>query len=133
MTRGFVCGAFDLLHVGHLHLLRECKKHCDQLTVGLHIDPSKERSSKNKPIQTAMERMVQLRACKYVDSIMVYETEADLLNFLLTDNVDVRFLGSDYEGQLKDNITGADLVPITFIPRKHSYSSSELRQRIKES
>lgn len=129
MTVGFIASAFDLLHPGHLHLFEECKKRCDFLIVALHIDPSIERKEKTKPIQTVYERFIQLRYTKYVDQIIPYETEQDLLNILHTWKIDVRFLGSDYQ-QRKD-ITGFDIVPIEYISRKHTYSSSELRERIK--
>jgi len=130
MKKGFTTGAWDLLHPGHLHLLCKCKSQCDHLIVGLHVDPSIERK-KNKPIQTVYERFIQLKACKYVDEIVPYETEQDLLNIFNTWKIDVRFLGSDYEKR-KEDITGFNLVPIEYIPRSHSYSTSELRKRIKK-
>lgn len=130
MKIGFVASSFDLLHPGHLYLLAKAKKRCDHLIVGLHVDPSVERKNKNKPLQTVYERYVQLKACKYVGRIIPYETEIDLLNILSTRKIDVRFLGSDYEDK-KEMITGFELVPIEFIPREHTYSSSELRERIK--
>ncbi len=132
MKVGFTCGAFDLLHVGHLHLLKEAKNQCDRLIVGIHVNPQAERENKNKPVQTVMERMIQLLSCKYVDNVVVYETEQDLLNYLLMTTIDVRFLGSDYEGY-PEKIMGKDLVPTVFIPRNHTYSSTELRERIKNS
>jgi glycerol-3-phosphate cytidylyltransferase len=129
MTRGFVCSAFDLLHAGHILMLKECKLHCDHLTVGLHVNPQIERSLKNKPIQTIVERQIQLRGCRYVDDIIVYETERDLDDILITLRFDVRFLGTDHKD---DNRSIArSIIPIKYIPRDHSYSTSELRSRIK--
>lgn len=130
---GFTCGAFDLLHVGHVHLLATCKSKCDLLFVGLHTDPTIDRpTTKNKPVQSTFERFMQLEANKHVDAVIPYDTENDLLNILGTVGIDVRFLGSDYEGK---SITGADLckqlgIRIEYIPRMHSFSSTDLRQRI---
>jgi glycerol-3-phosphate cytidylyltransferase len=127
MTTGFICSAFDLLHPGHLYILKECKKNCDYLIVGLHVNPQVERPLKNKPIETVYERWCRLSACKYVDKIIPYETEADLVNILTTEPLDVRFLGSDCQ----ENITGESLVPLHYILRKNTFSSSELRKRLK--
>ena len=129
MKVGFTASAFDLLHPGHLHFLKECRKRCDKLVVGLHVDPSIERNGKSKPVQTLYERFIQLRYCPFVDMIAPYETELDLLNMLKTLSLDVRFLGSEYEHE--SDITGGDILPIEFIPRKHSYSSTDLRKRLK--
>lgn len=136
MIRGFTAGAFDLLHPGHLAFLTECRNSCDQLIVALHVDPSKERVSKNKPVQSVFERWYQLDECKSVDLIIPYETEADLHNLIATVAIDIRFLGSDYEGVI-DQITGWDLcvdegIDIHFIPRRHTFSSSDLRGRLEK-
>jgi len=128
--RGFICGAWDLLHPGHLFTLRACKRFCNHLIIGLHIDPSLERKDKNKPLETAYDRFCRLQACKYVDEIIPYETEKDLENLLITQNLDIRFLSEEYK---EIEATGQDLVPIKYIRRDHSYSSSELRERIKKS
>ena len=125
--RGFIAGAFDLLHPGHIYTLRECKMRCDKLVVGLHVDPSLERPSKNKPVETVFERFIRLAACKYVDEIVPYETENDLLNILHTLNLDIRFLDEGYSKT--GRITGGDIVPIVFIERKHNWSSRRLRNR----
>lgn len=130
MKVGFVAGAFDLLHPGHVLMLRDCKNSCDSLIVGLHVNPNKERKYKNKPIQTVFERFVQLNALKDVDYIIPYETEEDLLNILKTADINIRFVGSDYLGN-EDKITGLNLVPLEYIIRNHSFSSSSLRRRIK--
>ena len=130
---GFTCGAFDLLHAGHVHLLNECKEQCDLLYVGLHTDPTIDRpNTKNKPIQTTYERYYQLQSVDVVDSIIPYDTEEDLHNIMATMRINVRFLGSDYMGK---SITGADVceqlgIQIAFIPRLHTFSSTELRHRI---
>jgi len=128
-TYGVVFGAWDLFHAGHVAFLRECKSNCDILVVGLHVDPSVERSWKNKPVQSVYERWEQLNACKFIDKVIPYETEQDLLNMLTTYNFDVRFLGSDYSG--KTDYTGFEVVPEIFVERHHSYSTTELRDRIK--
>ena len=125
---GFVCGAFDLFHPGHNILLRDCKEQCEYLIVGLQVDPSIDRQSKNKPLQSIYERFVQLENCKHVDKIVPYDTEADLLNVLKTLNLDVRFLGEEYKEKF---FTGDDLeLPIFYLPRQHDFSSSELRERL---
>ncbi len=127
---GFVCGAFDLVHTGHCLLFESCKKNCDYLIVGLHIDPSLEREEKNKPIQSVFERWVQLDQNRHIDLIIPYSYEEELKQILLNYDIDVRFLGSDYSDNQKE-ITGEGIVEIQRIDRNHSYSSSELRKRIK--
>jgi glycerol-3-phosphate cytidylyltransferase len=135
MVIGFTCGAFDLLHAGHNIFLRDAKKHCDHLIVGLHTDPTIDRPKKNKPIQTIYERYVQLKNCSWVDDIIPYDTEADLLNLLATNTINVRFLGSDY---VDKTFTGSELcealnIKINYLLRYHTFSSSELRSRIAHS
>lgn len=128
---GFTCGAFDLCHAGHVLAFKECKNHCDYLIVGLQTDPSIDRPQKNKPIQSLEERKIQLEAIKYIDEIVVYETEEDLYNVLKENklNIDVRLLGEDWKGK---HFTGDNLpIEIVFTPRTHNYSTSELRERIK--
>lgn len=132
MIRGFTCGAFDLLHAGHVHLLREASEQCDELWVGLHTDPTIDRPEKNKPIQTTFERYTQLAAVQFVSGIIPYDTEKDLLNLLATVPYDVRFIGSDY---INKEITGEDIcsargMRIVYIDRFHDWSSSGLRERI---
>lgn len=129
---GFVAGAFDMLHAGHVLLLEQCKKHCKKLIIGLHTDPSIDRLYKNKPIQSSYERYVQLKGCKYVDEIIPYDTEKDLENILSSQDINIRFLGDDY---LTKHITAHNIceirnIKLFFIPRLHDYSSSELRKRI---
>ena len=132
MKRGFTCGAFDLLHAGHILMLELCKSNCDYLTVGLHTNPSIDRPNKNRPIQSIYERWVQLNAVKYVDEIIPYDTEADLVNILGTRNIDIRFIGTDH---INDVLTGDDIcqtrnIKTCFTQRYHNYSSTELRHRI---
>lgn len=120
----------DLMHAGHVTMLQQARNQCDHLIVALHVDPSKERKAKNKPVQTVFERYVQLQACAYVSRIIPYETEDDLYNILTILEPDVRFLGEDWEGK---PYTGFDLdIEVVFLSRKHNYSSSELRERCKK-
>ena len=128
---GIVASCFDLFHAGHVLMLYEAKQHCDRLVVALQSDPTIDRPEKNKPIQGLFERFVQVESCEYVDQVVPYDTEADLYNMLVGYDWDIRFLGEDYVG--RTDFTGSDLdIPIHYCPRKHSYSSSALRQRIHE-
>ena len=127
-TVGFTCSCFDLLHAGHILMLKDAKEQCDYLIVGLQTDPTLDRPEKNKPIQSQKERYIQLEAVKYVDDIFVYDTEASLLDLLKLVKPDVRILGSDYEGK---SFTGDNLnIPIYYHERNHNYSSSNLRKEI---
>ena len=132
MITGFTCSAFDLLHAGHVEMLRECKGHCDWLIVGLHINPKVDRPAKNAPVQSVYERYVQLRACKYVDEIMPYETEEDLINIMAIEPINIRFVGVEYKDTY---VTGQDIcekrdIEILYNNRYHGYSSTELRSRL---
>ena len=134
MKIGFICSAFDLFHTGHNIMLQDCKRYCDKLVVGLHTDPTIDRKEKNKPIQTVFERWTQLSNNKWVDEIIPYETEQDLINLLSSIEINIRFLGEDYIGK---TFTGKDLchqlnVNIVYLKRRHNYSSTELRNRIYE-
>jgi len=133
MIVGFTCGAFDLLHPGHIFMLAECKKQCDRLIVGLQTNPKYERPWKNAPVQSVYERYVQLFSCRHVDSIIPYDTEADLVNIMGTLTINKRFVGIEY---LDTEITGQDVcedrdIEIVYTERHHNYSSSELRGRLK--
>jgi len=129
MKIGFTASAFDLLHAGHIVMLKTAKEQCDYLICGLHIDPSKERESKNKPIQTVVERYIQLKAVSYVDEVVPYESEKDLIDILTAMNVDVRILGEEYRGT---QFSGHEFdIENFFNSRKHRFSSSELRGRVK--
>lgn len=128
MRKGFTCSCFDLLHAGHVLMLKEAKEHCEYLIVGLQSDPTIDRPEKNKPIQSLFERFVQLQAVRYVDEIVVYETEHDLLNILSTYPIDVRILGEEYRDK---PYTGKDLpIEVYYNTRRHDLSSSELRKRM---
>lgn len=129
--RGFTAGAFDICHAGHLIMFEECKKKCDYLIVGLQTNPNSDREEKNKPVQTMFERYMQLRACKYIDEIIPYDDEEDLYNLLACIKPDIRFMGSDWKN--KPNIARDRLpeIEVIYNNRKHNYSSSALRERIK--
>lgn len=125
---GFTASAFDLLHAGHIMMLREAKTVCDYLIVGLQTDPTLDRPTKNKPVQSVVERYIQLSACRYVDEIVVYATEKDLRDILLSYPINVRILGDEYKGK---EFTGHDIpMEFYFNTRRHSFSTSELRVRI---
>ena len=125
---GFTCGAFDLLHAGHIVMLQEAKSNCDYLIVGLQTDPTIDRNEKNKPIQSVYERYVQLNAVEYVDEIIPYDTEQSLLDLLQSQNIDIRFVGEEYR---ESKLTGRDLIELHYTSRRHSFSSSSLRERVK--
>jgi len=125
---GFTCGAFDLLHAGHIVMLEEAKSNCDYLIVGLQTDPTIDRNEKNKPIQSVYERYVQLDAVKYVDEIIPYDTEQSLLDLLQSQKIDIRFVGEEYR---ESKLTGRDLVELHYTSRRHSFSSTNLRKRVK--
>jgi len=108
-------------------MLRAAKEKCSHLIAGLHVDPSIERKDKNKPVQSLMERYLQLQAVKYVDEITVYQTEKELEDILKLYPINIRFLGEEYRNK---EITGKELVEICYLPRKHRFSTSELRCRI---
>lgn len=130
---GFTCSTFDLLHAGHITMLKEAKNKCDYLICGLQTDPTIDRpNSKNKPIQTLVERWIQLEAIKYVDEIVVYQTEKDLEDLFFTLNMDVRIVGEEYRNT---NFTGKDIceqrgIELYYNKREHSFSTTELRERI---
>ena len=131
MKIGFTCGAFDLLHAGHVLMLEEARRQCDRLVVGLQSDPSLDRAHKNRPVQELEERRVQLAGCRFVDEIVLYETEADLYKLLRDMKPDIRIVGADWKGK---PFTGHDLpIAVYFNGRDHGYSSSSLRKRIYES
>ena len=130
MKIGITFSAFDLLHAGHVSMLAEAKQNCDYLIVGLHIDPSLEREDKNKPIQSLVERQIQLKGCKYVDEIICYETERDLLNILATTNWNVRIIGEEYKNKIFTGRTEFADKNVYFNSRKHKYSSSSLREKL---
>lgn len=130
---GFTCSTFDLLHAGHVTMLEEAKHHCDYLIVGLQNDPTLDRpDSKNPPVQSIVERQIQLAAVKFIDEIIVYNTEQDLIDLLLTLPIDVRVLGDEYKNK---DFTGKDIAKqrgskIVYNGRDHSFSSTSLRKRV---
>ena len=131
MKKGITFGAFDLFHAGHVVMLQEAKTVCDYLIVCIQSDPSLDRGDKNVPVQSIVERQIQVAACKYVDEIVVYDTERDVLEILGSIDWDVRILGDEYRDK---DFTGRDetLDRCYFNTRPHSFSSSELRLRVVE-
>jgi len=132
MKVGFTASTFDLLHAGHIVMLREAKTQCDYLIVGLQVDPSVDRPEKNKPVQTLVERYTQLAAVKYVDEIVCYATEQDLVDILQMYDIHVRILGDEYKDK---DFTGKKEcqdrnIQLYFNKRDHRFSSSDLRQRV---
>jgi glycerol-3-phosphate cytidylyltransferase len=132
MKIGFNCSSFDMFHAGHVTMLKMEKQLCDYLIVALQVDPTVDRPGiKNKPVQSVYERYVQLQACKYVDEILVYETEFDLLQLIMTQTMNVRFLSEEYEHR---DFTGKQYcidnnIELHYHKRKHNYSSTEIRER----
>ena len=133
MKVGFTCSTFDLLHAGHVMMLREAKSVCDHLIVGLQVDPTIDRpQAKNKPVQSLVERYVQLKAIEYVDEIIPYRTEQDLEDILQMYPIDVRILGVEYR---EKEFTGKDIcrqrgIDLYFNKRDHRFSTTDLRKRV---
>ena len=133
MTRiGFTASTFDLLHAGHVAMLQEAKAQCDYLIVGLQVDPSGDRKDKNAPVQSLVERYIQLQGCRYVDEIVPYQNEKELEQILSALPIDVRILGEEYEFK---EFTGKAIclnrgIDLYYNRRDHSFSSSELRKRV---
>tara|TARA_B100000131_G_scaffold274197_1_gene276007 strand:+ start:6067 stop:6516 length:450 start_codon:yes stop_codon:yes gene_type:complete len=133
-TVGITFSTFDLLHAGHVLMLREAKAQCDYLIVGLQVDPSVDRNSKNSPVQTLVERYTQLKAISYVDEIIPYQREEEVVDILTMYDIDVRILGVEYR---QKNFTGKDAcqkrnIKLYFNKRDHRFSTSDLRQRVIE-
>ncbi len=134
MKIGFTCSTFDLLHAGHVAMLQEARTQCDYLIAGLQNDPTLDRPNKNRPVQSIVERQMQLKGSRYVDEVWVYNTEKDLEDLLLTLPINVRILGVEYEGK---EFTGREIchkrgIELYFNGRDHSFSSSSLRRRVYE-
>jgi glycerol-3-phosphate cytidylyltransferase len=128
---GFTAGAMDLLHAGHVMMLQECKAQCDYLIVAVEVDPSVDRPEKHKPIESLEERVIRLQGCKYVDKVVIYNTEQGLYSLLKEIQPDVRFIGADWKD--KPNYS-RDLLPgmkVVYNSRNHNFSSSNLIARIK--
>lgn len=134
MRVGFTCSTFDLLHAGHVQMLREAKEQCDYLICGLQVDPSVDRKEKNSPIQTIVERYTQLKAIGYVDEIIPYGTEQDLEDLLTMYHIDVRILGEEYrDGKFTGRAICAKRgIELYFNKREHRFSTSDLRKRVTE-
>ena len=131
---GITFSTFDLFHAGHVSMLKEARQNCDYLIVGLQTDPTIDRPEKNKPIQSVFERYVQLEGCKYIDQIIPYATEQDIIDILLTYQITTRFIGEEYRSK---EYTGKELcvdkgIEIYYNKRQHSFSTSELRKRINQ-
>ena len=134
MRIGITFSAFDLLHAGHVKMLEDAKEQCDYLICGLQTDPTVDRPEKNKPIQSVVERYIQLKGCKYVDEIVPYATEQDLEDVLKSFKIDVRILGDEYADK---NFTGRAYceekgIVLFYNKREHRFSSSELRKEVAE-
>ncbi len=135
MTRGFTASSFDLFHSGHVAMLKEARANCEYMIVGLQTDPTIDRPEKNKPIQSVFERYVQLEGCKYIDEIIPYESEKDLTDIFLTYGIDIRFIGEEYKDKdfTAKQICVDKNIKIHYNKRQHSFSTTNLRKRIKES
>ena len=134
MKIGITFSTFDLLHAGHIKMLEEAKRQCDYLICGLQTDPTIDRPEKNKPVQTVVERYIQLKACKHVDEIVPYATEQDLEDILCAFKIDVRIVGEEYK---EKDFTGRTYceengIQLYFNKRNHRFSSSGLRKKVKE-
>jgi|TARA_B110000008_G_C16475279_1_gene365862 glycerol-3-phosphate cytidylyltransferase len=126
---GFVAGNFDLIHPGYIKLFQFAKKHCDFLIVAIHKDPSLERNKKFQPIHSLKERKMIIESIKYVDKTLCYKYEKDLIILLKKIPISVRFLDENYQFK---KITGKELdIPIKWVPRNHTYSTTNLVKKIK--
>lgn len=133
MKIGITFSCFDLFHAGHVKMLEECKRNCDFLIACLQTDPNIDRPNKNKPIQSIVERYIQLKGCLFIDEIVPYSTESELLEILQSFKIDIRFIGEDY---LDKDFTGKQFcldnnIEIYYNSRKHNYSTSLLRNKLK--
>jgi glycerol-3-phosphate cytidylyltransferase len=129
---GITCSTFDLLHTGHVIMLEECKKHCDYLICALQNDPTVDRENKNKPVQSIVERYLQLDAIRYVDKIIPYNTEKELEEIFRSLDIDVRIIGTDYKNKdfTAKSICDEREIKIIYNRRDHNYSSTNLREKI---
>ena len=130
-TTGVIAGNFDVIHPGYIHLFNECKEHCNTLLLLLHEDPSIERQQKLKPILTLEERILILSSLRQIDEIISYKTESELLVLLMDHEIDIRFLGKDYQGK---DYTGMELdIPIHYLDRSHGWSTTKFKQLLAKS
>ncbi len=124
MIIGFTCSSFDLLHAGHVLMLEECKKHCDYLIVGFNVSPVGK-----EPAQSVYERFLQIKAVKYVDEVIPYGSEEELLELLKSQDIDIRFIGEDYKGR---PFTGHELpIKIFYNTRRHNFSTTALKKKLR--
>ena len=135
MKIGITFSTFDLFHAGHIKMLEEAKSNCNYLIVGLQLDPSIDRPEKNKPVQTIVERYVQVKSCKYIDEVVPYVTEQDLIDILSSLKIDVRIIGDEY---INKDFTGKEYcktkgIDIYYNKREHRFSSSALRKQVSKS
>lgn len=132
MKKGITFGAFDLFHAGHVLMMQEAKTVCDHLIVCIQTDPSLDRKDKNKPVQSIVERQIQVEACRYIDEVIVYDTEVDVLEILRSIDWDIRIIGDEYRDK---DFTGREetIDRCYFNSRPHTFSSSELRFRVVKS
>lgn len=133
-TVGITFSTFDLLHAGHVAMLREAKTVCDYLICGLQVDPSFDRPEKNAPVQTLVERWTQLQGVKYVDEIIPYQSESDVEDILQMFQIDVKIMGKEYK---EKDFTGKAIctqrgIDVYYNSRDHRFSSSGLRKRVFE-
>lgn len=129
---GITCSTFDLFHAGHVIMLEEAKRQCDYLIAAIQVDPTLDRTTKNKPVQSIIERQIQVSSCKHVDEIIVYSTEKELEDIFMALPIDVRILGEEYKDT---EFTGKEIcmkrgIELYFNKRDHFFSSSDLRQRV---
>jgi glycerol-3-phosphate cytidylyltransferase len=134
MKVGITFSTFDLFHAGHIKMLEEARSKCDYLIIGLQLDPSIDRPEKNKPTQSIVERYVQVRSCKYIDEVVPYVTEQDLIDILSSFKIDLRIIGEEYNGK---EFTGKDYcikkgIQIYYNKRDHRFSSSSLRKQVSD-
>ena len=131
ICRGITAGTFDLLHAGHVAMFEEAKSVCDHLTVAIQIDPSLDRSEKNSPVQTIVERQIQVKAIRWVDDVIVYSRERDLEDIFVVLPLDIRIIGEEYKDKefTAKEICKRRVIKIHYNTRQHSFSSSELRNR----
>lgn len=131
MRIGITASTFDLFHAGHVKMLEEAKQVCDYLIVALQVDPTLDRPEKNKPVQSVVERYIQVNGCVHVDEIVPYVTEQDLEDIFSSFDLDVRIIGDEYK---EKQFTAKDIcqkrgIEIYYNKREHRFSSSDLRSR----
>ena len=132
MIKGITFGAFDLFHAGHVLMFEEAKTVCEHLIVCIQTDPSIDRKNKNSPVQSIVERQIQVSGCRYVDEVLIYDSEQDVLDILSTKEWDIRIIGDEYKDK---DFTGKDEcrnrgIELYFNKRDHIFSSSDLRRRV---